>query len=225
MASRCRSTNSHSSAAEPARRIALLDPQMPFIAAQLRRPCVRAAVAPIDIYALGETDLTPYRALIVPGFADQEYLLTQRDRLRAFLDSGKALVFCGHLFRPWLPGSAPFVPKPIRSFWDYAVRIVAPHPIFAGVAADDLTFRRGVAGFFARGHHPPPAGAETLVAFASGEPTTYLDRQSTGGTILVHAGNDLLEYAGAQTAAGRIAPQLLGWLDAEYEAIQRRRAA
>ena len=38
----------------------------------------------------------------------------------------------------------------------YRVAELAPHPIFDGVDPDDLTLRKGVAGFFARGHHPPP---------------------------------------------------------------------
>lgn len=231
MVSRSQSTSSRSSVAEspdhcveggaPTRRIALLDPQMSFVAAQLANPVVRAAVEPIDLYTLPEVDLTPYHALIVPAFADQEFLFRERARLRAFLDDGKVLLFNGHLFRPWLPGGAPFAPKTIRSHRDYAVKIVAPHPIFAGVAADDLTYRRGVAGFFARGSHPPPDGAEVLVAFTSGDPIFFIDRRSTGGTVVLHSGNDLRELAGIVMTAGRVVPQLFTWMGDEYRALQR----
>ncbi len=78
---------------------------------------------------------------------------------------------------------------------------------------DYLDFRRGVAGFFARGHHPVPDGAEVLVRLAGGQPATYVDRVSTGGTILVQASSDLLGYPGnAGDTAQRIPNQLLAWL-------------
>ncbi len=95
---------------------------------------------------------------------------------------------------------------------------LAPHPIFAGIEPDDLTFRRGVAGFFARGHHPPPPGAEVLVRLGGGEPATYVDRVSTRGTIVVHATGDLLAYP--ETG---LPDQFLTW--AREEATTRRGAA
>jgi hypothetical protein len=188
------------------------------------RPNARADVDRIDLYDLPETDLSAYGGLLVPGSVDQEFMLTQRERIRAFLDRGRVLVFSGHLFRPWLPGAQPFVPAPIRSFRDYVVVPVTPHPIFEGVLPEDLTFRRGVAGFFARGSHPPPAGAEVLLALAGGQPIVYVDRVSTAGTILVHAGNDLLGYAGDDTTAGRVGPQLVAWIRQEYRALSARGA-
>jgi hypothetical protein len=82
--------------------------------------------------------------------------------------------------------------SPVAEFGKGAAR-----PIFRGIGLDELTFRRGVAGFFARGHHPVPDGAQVLTRLAGGEPATYLDRVSTAGTILVQAGSDLLGYCGA----------------------------
>lgn len=40
----------------------------------------------IDIYALEETDLSPYKCLVITGFADQDYLYEMRGKIRAFLD-------------------------------------------------------------------------------------------------------------------------------------------
>ena len=84
--------------------------------------------------------------------------------------------------------------------------------MFAGVEARDLTFRRGVAGFFARGHNPPPPGAISLVELPGGEPVVYLDQVSSPGRILVHSGYGLLGSAGSQDTAGRVAPQLVKWV-------------
>jgi hypothetical protein len=182
----------------------------------LRHPELGEGMVAIDMYDLPDAGLSPFAGLMVPITVDQELLFRERDRIRAFLDRGRVLVFSGHLLRPWLPGAGLFVPRVIRSYHDYALRIVAPHPIFAGVTEHDLTYRRGVAGFFARGHNPPPAHAEVLVTLPGGEPVVYVDRQSTGGVILAHSGNDLLTYGiGDDTTATRIAPQLLAWIRTE----------
>jgi len=119
-------------------------------------------------------------------------------------------------------GSA-FVPKQVRSYHDYTVLIHQPHPIFAGVRPEDMTYRKGVAGFFARGHHPLPPLAEVLLTLADGEPITYIDRFSTRGTILVHAGNNLFGYDEPSDTSGRIAAQLKRWVRDEYGRIRERR--
>lgn len=177
-------------------------------------PRVGERVDVIDLYDLPSTDLTPYVGLVVTGMADQEFLWTQRHVVAGFLDQGNVVVFCGHLLHRWLPGCAPFVPARITSFRDYAIHLVEPGPIFAGVDPDDLTFRRGVAGFFARGHHPPPAGSQILATLAGGQPTTWIDRATTRGTVFTHAG-DMLGFADQGSTAVRLAPQLLDWTVAQ----------
>lgn len=181
----------------------------------LARPQVRARVDPVDCYGLDAAALAGRAGLVVPPTVDQEHLMTCRALVEGHLAGGGVVVFGGHLFRPWLPGARPFVPLTVTSHHDYEVDRVADHPVFAGVRAADLTFRRGVAGFFARGHHPPPPGATVLVRLRGGVPVTYVDRVTTPGTILVQATCDLLAFAGADTAAGRITGQLLDWIVAE----------
>lgn len=160
----------------------------------------------LDCYALGSTDLTRYAALVITPNVDQEYLARQRRVIRGYLDGGGVVVFGGHLHRDWLPGASAFIPLANRSLAGYRVVEVADHPVFRGKGPDELTFRRGVAGFFARGHHPVPAGAEVLTRLSGGEPATYLDRGSTAGTIVVQATSDLLGYCGEA---------LLDWVVAE----------
>lgn len=184
-------------------------------------PALRAQVEFIDLYELAEVDLEPFAGLVVTGMADQEFLWNQREVVAKFLDRGRVVIFCGHLLRRWLPGCGAFVPAPIASFRDYVVHLAEPRTIFAGVDARDLTFRRGVAGFFARGHHPPPEDAEILATLAGGQPTTWIDRATTPGTVFAHAGGDLLGYADSDTTAARMVPQLLDWAVAEAEARRR----
>lgn len=169
----------------------------------------------MDLYTLADTDLSRYAGLVVSATADQEHLTQHRGAIRDYLDAGGVVIFGGHLHRDWLPGAAPFVPLPTPSLRSYRVTEIADHPVFADVEADDLTFRRGVAGFFARGHHPVPDGAEVLVRLAGGEPVTYVDRVSTGGTVLVQASCDLLYAGGAGSTAQRLPDQLLDWVHAE----------
>jgi hypothetical protein len=178
----------------------------------------------IDCYALASTDLAQFDVLLVSSTVDQEHLLRHRQLIHRYLDGGGVLIFGGHLHRDWLPGASRFVPIATPSLSAYRVTELAPHPIFAGVQPDDLTFRRGVAGFFARGHHPPPAGAEVLSRIGGGEPATYVDRVSTRGTIVVHTTADLLAYSDSnEGAAKRVSGQLLDW--ARDEARIRRAAA
>ena len=182
---------------------------------------VRQRMAVEDVYLLPDLDLTPYDALHISGMVDQEFLWRHRDVIARFLDGGKVVVFCGHLLHPWLPGCGTFVPASVTSYRDYVVHIVAPHPVYEGVEAADLTFRRGVAGFFARGHHPPPPGAEVLATLAGGQPITWIDRSTTNGTVFVHSGNDLVGFADDSTAA-RLGPQLLDWVEEEARRLSCR---
>ena len=166
-----------------------------------------------DVYRLPELDLDPFAALHVSGMVDQEFLWREREVIAGFLDSGRVVVFCGQLLRPWLPGCGTFVPAPVTSYRDYVVRIVVRHPVFDGVEADDLTFRRGVAGSSPVATTRRP-GAEVLAELAGGQPVTWVDRSTTRGTIFVHAGNDLIGFADDSSAA-RLGPQLVDWVEAE----------
>lgn len=191
--------------------IALLDSKSQPFPLHEREPLNGHGLHPVDVYDLPIADLSPCAGLIIGGAVDQEYLFVHRQVIRKFLDDGKVIAFSGHLFRDWLPGCGRFVPKRIRSVADFAVHLVGSHPVFDGVDQDDLTFRRGVAGFFARGHHPPPESAEILAHLGDDEPIVYVDRKTTKGVILAHSGNDLIGFSDGGSA-GRIVPQLLAWM-------------
>lgn len=178
----------------------------------------------IEQYDFAYADLSKVDVLIIPNFIDQEFLFSQRGKIAGFLAEKKIVVFCGHLFREWLPGCSPFMPKYIRNYRDYEVFPAANSLIFEGVTTEDMTFNKGVAGFFARGYHHAPAGAEILLTFANGKSVTYIDRTSTYGTILVHAGRDLLGYAEENKSTDRIRPQFLAWLEAEVQALKEEAA-
>lgn len=194
--------------------IVLLDDQVSADPDRYRREWM-AEVDVVDVYDLPAADLSGYAGLLAGGMIDQEFLHAQRHVIRSFLDAGRVVVWSGHLFRPWLPGCGTFVPKEIRSHHDYEVVVAAPHPVFEGVDPSDLTWRRGVAGFFARGHHPPPPGAHVALALAGGEPVVYVDTDTTPGGIVAHAGTGLVGWGEPGTSAARITPQLFAWIRTE----------
>lgn len=170
----------------------------------------------IDHYSLHETDLAPFAAILLPAHLDQRYLGAIAPVVTAFLDRGGRLVFNGHVAWPMLPELQPFVPLASRQLADLAIHRLTEHPVFEGVAEDDLTFRRGVAGFYARGHNPPPDGAVALMGVGPERvPCDWVLQRPAGGEILCHAGNDLWMYIDDTRSTGRIVPQLIAWAGRE----------
>lgn len=170
----------------------------------------------IDHYKLHETDLSPFRAIMLPAHLDQRYLGEVASVVSHFLDRGGRLVFNGHVAWPMLPELQPFVPLPSRRLEDLRVTRLADHPVFHGVAHEHLTFRRGVAGFYARGHNPPPPAAVHLNGVGPHSvPCDWVYARPNGGEILCHAGNDLWMYIDATDTTGRIVPQLIAWAGRE----------
>lgn len=166
----------------------------------------------IEHYALETADLSAYRALLVPAHLDQRFFGTLTAKVSAFLDGGGTLVFNGHVAWPMLPELAPFEVLPKVTLETLEVHRITAHPVFEGVDTRELTYRRGVAGFYARGHNPPPQGAVALNGLGPERvPCDWLYHRPAGGRILMHAGNDLWMYAGAADSTARIVPQLCRW--------------
>lgn len=174
-------------------------------------PRPRAACVPL--YGLQDLNLAAYRALLIPAHADQRYLMTQSGLLQDYLRSGGTVVLNGHVAYPFLPWLTPFVPGTGGGIAGLHVHRAAPHPVFDGVDPEHLTFRRGVAGFYARGGNPAPEGATVLNTLgADAQPIDWVLTLPGGGRLLTHSGNDLWMYAGSADSAGRIVPQLFDWL-------------
>lgn len=168
----------------------------------------------IGHYELHTTPLQDYAAVLLPAHLDQRYLGEIAATVTAYLDGGGTLVFNGHVAWPMLPEFQPFVPLSRVDLAHLQVHRLTPHPVFDGVDPQDLTYRRGVAGFYARGHNPPPPGAIPLHGLGPEPervPCDWLYQRPQGGRILMHAGNDLWMYAGSDNSTARIVPQLSAW--------------
>jgi len=167
----------------------------------------------IEHYALHEADLSGYAALLLPAHLDQRYFGTLSTKVSDWLDRGGTLVFNGHVAWPMLPEFNAFVALEKRNLENLQIHRIADHPVFAGVDMADLTYRRGVAGFYARGCNPPPPSAVPVLGVGPDRvPCDWVYERPGGGRIFMHAGNDLWMYASDKTSARRIVPQLMDWV-------------
>ena len=153
-------------------------------------------------------------AVLVPMHIDQRLFAANAGWVEAFLNAGGTLVFNGLLAYPFLPELQPFRQLAGGGLDALRVGIASPtHPIFAGIDADDLTFRKGVAGFYGRGQTPPPPGARVLTTLDRGAvPLDWEWRRPAGGCVLMHPGNDLWMFRDDGTSADRLVPQLIDWI-------------
>ncbi len=179
----------------------------------LRAPALGTRVDVAAMHDLHRVDLAGYRGLLIGLHVDQRYLATRRAQLEAFLGRGGTIVMCGQVTTPFLAELAPFVPMRDYRLDDLRVNLERPHPVWAGVEPNDLTFQRGVAGFYGRGHSPPPSDAIVINTLGPRRvPVDFECRPKAGGRLLVHAGNDLWGYLNADTTASRLGRQLLDWI-------------
>lgn len=172
----------------------------------------RMGIEPIDVYDFPRADLSRFTGLIVSGRVDQELLHREHSKIRRFLDDGRTLAFSGQLFRPWLPGASEPALVDLAGLGGIGALTLAPHPIFDGLAAEDL------GGVFVHGVYPLPPGSEAVATLPDGQAVTYVDRASTGGTIMAHAGGNLMGYVAVDTPAREIVPRLVAWINQEARA-------
>ena len=172
----------------------------------------RMGVHPIDVYDFPSADLSPYLGLIVSGRVDQELLYRERDKIRAFLDTGKTVVFSGQLFREWLPGATGTVPVNLAELGGPAAMTVGFHPVLEGLTAEELGAN------FVHGYNPTPPGAEAVLSLPGDQAVIYVDRTTTGGTILAHAGINFMNYIVEDTQVREMIPRLIAWINDEARA-------
>lgn len=170
-----------------------------------------AEIADIDIYALPDSGLDDFAALFIGTGADQRVLADERARLESFITAGHTIVFCGHVAYPFLDGLAEFIPLARHRLEDLSVTFIHLHPVFDGINPRDLTFRKGVAGFYGRGHNPVPDGALILNGIGAAQtPVDWLQRRGKG-KLLVHAGNELWGYGDDAGSAADLPRRLVLW--------------
>ena len=86
---------------------------------------------------------------------------------------------------------------------------------FGSINVKEMVLNKGVAGFFARGYYYAPEGAQACLTFTDGKVISYIDRNTTKGTIIVHAGQNILGYHDAVDTKKKISEQALALLKEE----------
>lgn len=152
------------------------------------------------------------KVILITGGIDQILLHSHQKFIDRFLDSGGILLSFAPNFIDWLPGNSLYIASeiPIK---DRKI-LTCEHPITKGVKDYDITYRRGVCGFFSRGYFKPPLGAEVFLKDNANECVGYIDFHSTKGVILSTAGADLFGYGlFEQSTAKRLGLNLLLWIE------------
>ncbi|MDG4718794.1 MULTISPECIES: hypothetical protein [Thalassospira] len=180
-------------------------------------------------YDLPAQDLTRFAALSISIHADQRFLLSHKDRLEAYLDQGGIVLWNGPMAYEVIDGVGAFLPRPQRNLTGLKITRLAEHPLFAGVSGEDLTFRRGVAGFWGRGHNAAPEGAVLLNGMdeePEQAPIDWIWQRPKGGIVISHAGNDFLTFAlaGIGTGADLLASNFAVWLTDQVHTMSEKRA-
>lgn len=190
------------------------------LSAELRGLLVQLAQCQfVRAYDLDDGCMEGVRAVMICSHVDQRALQSRQTLLQKHFDSGVNMVVNGHVAHPFLDVLQPFVPLPRQSREELQVHRLAEHPVFEGVDAHDLTYRRGVAGFYGRGYNPPPPGARMINGLGTRRLPLDWEYDTAGsGKLLMHAGNDLWMHATDETSARRILPQLIHWLLEEVPA-------
>jgi hypothetical protein len=163
----------------------------------------------IDLTA---ADIRDAAGLITTAALDQVDFAARRPLLEEFLARGGRIVFNGHLLRPFADGLQPYIPLPSQRRADLELERLAPHPVFAGISVAMQQTQRGVAGFYGRGHNPPPAGAQALTGIGpEHRPVDWEWLLPSGGGLFVHAGNDIWGTTDDPLVDALIAERLVAW--------------
>lgn len=183
-----------------------------------------ASAAGMGIECLHPDDLkwmsvADWPAVIVGSHADQIALVRHRTGLERYLNQGGLLIWNGAIAHSPLPELSPFVPLPVRNLAHLTVTQLTAHPLFSQVPSEALTFRKGVAGFWGRGHNPSPPGAQLLNGLGPRpheHPIDWYWARPQGGALLMHAGNDLFTYADDAKLRQTILDNLRHWILAHH---------
>lgn len=167
----------------------------------------------IDQYELTEDALSDADGLLLSQHLDEHHMAECTPLLDRYLRQGGSISLNGPLYQPYLDGLGAYAPLPSGRAQDWILRLGTQHAITDGLLADDLTYRRGVIGFWARGSFPVPLGSTVLTYMVGDDtPADFIWNRSGGGSVVVHPGNDVWFVHNDTTSAGRFYANMLDWM-------------
>ncbi len=173
--------------------------------------------------ALDATSLDDAVALVITMHADQILLAERAPLLDGLLARGGRLLVNGPAMRPFVAGVRGFVPSGAGRIADLVLTPLVDHALFDGIPREAFQTRRGVAGFYGRGHTPPRPGATAITGIGQARaPLDWEWRHPSGRVLFWHAGNDMWTTLDETVLTERLARNICGWL---ADAAARSRAA
>ncbi|MDF0528782.1 hypothetical protein P0W64_07510 [Tsukamurella sp. 8F] len=182
----------------------------------------------VDVYDLPKAITAETTGVYLNGDIDQIFLFERRDLLSDFVFRGGRVLVNGHAQRSFLTRLPLWRRLDYRTPADLVITRVTDHPVWSGIATEALLFntgrkgrltheerrRTGVAGFYGRGcylHLPH----EARVIHTIGTTAAPLDFEYPlgRGHVLVHGGNDLLQFADVDRDTERMRHQIVEWLE------------
>ncbi|MCG8479092.1 MAG: hypothetical protein MI724_08365 [Spirochaetales bacterium] len=176
----------------------------------MERPENKERLVPLNAWEMARHDLAVFDLFIVPRGSDQEVLYAFRHKIRAYLEAGGIVASFGEVTTDWLPsvqwdGVVPSDDGPLE--------FVSAHPILNDLVPVDLHWHKGYTGWCSHGHFREPADGEVLVRTETGDPVMYVDRTSTGGTIIAASEIDVVCHAAhGIDGAQRMFENIVGWI-------------
>lgn len=194
--------------------ILILDTQNNFDMAKINNDDYYDGIfSKVDAYEelVKEFAFKDYKVVLVETGIDQILLYKYRHKIEDFLDRGGIFISFAANFLEWLPGNMLYK----ESKYPIKDRVIQTngHEITRGVKDYDITYRRGVCGFFTRGYFDPPKKSEIFLKDNFNQCVAYIDYDTTSGVIVSTAGADLFNYGlFEQSTAKRMGFNFLLWL-------------
>ncbi|MEO0382715.1 MAG: hypothetical protein AAF234_04095 [Pseudomonadota bacterium] len=177
------------------------------------------AVDVIDQYELAGHDLSNADGVLLSQHLDEQHLIECAPMLDRYLRQGGSISLNGPVYQPYLNGLGCYAPLPSGKAQDWILRFETKHRITDGLIADDLTYRQGVIGFWARGSFPPPLNSTVLTRMIGDDTAAdFVWHRDGGGRVVVHPGNDVWFVHNDATSAGRFYANMLDWMAEERSA-------
>lgn len=144
-----------------------------------------------------DPDLSPYDLLVVPNGSDHVAMLKIKDKVRAFLNEGKALVCADGWFTAWVPGNQWLMDNTLPTREVRYLPGPDRHGLLQGFDLNELIFSHDISGWWACGYLRAAPGAEVLLADTWQRPVLVLDEVSTPGRMLLSASGPLADVSHA----------------------------
>jgi hypothetical protein len=173
----------------------------------------RGEIEVVRDMSFSDQTIAAARGIITTMHLDQVGFAMRREALAAFFRRGGRLFFSGHVLKPFVDGLEVYRPSLSRKLADFQLCRLNPHPVFGDLDPAAMVTRKGVAGFYGRGHNPLPKGARALTGLGTlKQPIDWEWALPGGGLMFSHAGNDLWSQAPEESdGAEAFAARIVGW--------------